>query len=39
MSFILMFARKWFQRYRALRYGRAFWFAHSIQRGLWLARG
>jgi len=39
MSFILMFARKWVQWHRVLRYGKEFSFAHSIQYGLWLTRG
>lgn len=39
MSVIFMSACKWVQWYRVLRYGKAFSFAHSIQHGLWLARG
>jgi hypothetical protein len=39
MSLILLFGRKWVDRYRVLRYGKAFSFAESIRYGLWLARG
>lgn len=39
MSLILVFARKWVQWFRVLRYGQAFSFADSIRYGLWLARG
>jgi hypothetical protein len=39
MSLILLFGRKWVDRYRVLRYGKAFSFVDSIRYGLWLARG
>jgi hypothetical protein len=39
MSLILVFARKWVEWYRVLRYSKAFGFADSIRYGLWLARG
>lgn len=38
MSLIFLFARKWVEWYRVLRYGKAFIVADSIRYGLWLAR-
>jgi hypothetical protein len=38
MSMILVFARKWVESYRVLRYSKAFSFAESVRYGLWLAR-
>ncbi len=39
MSEILVFVRKWNAWYRVLRYRKGFSLTHSVQYGLWLARG